>query len=113
MIRRGSVCWVDLGDARGSHPAKTRPVLVVQEDAYNASRLATTVAAVLTSNTVQAGVAGNVFVLASASGLAKDSVANLTALITVDKKDLDAPVGHLSDHLMDAVGRGLRMVLSL
>ena len=58
MISRGSICWVDLGEPRGSRPAKVRPVLVLQDDAYNSSRLATTIAAVITSNTGQAAVAG-------------------------------------------------------
>lgn len=113
MISRGSVCWVDLGDVRGSEPAKSRPVLIVPDDAYNSSRLGTTIAAVITSNTAQAAVAGNVFVPVTASGLVKDSVVNLTALITVDKAELDPPIGHLPDHLMDGVTRGLRLILSL
>lgn len=77
MIVRGSVCWVDLGEPRGSRPARRRPVLVVvQDDAYNSSRLATTIAAVIPSNTALAAVAGNVFIPAAVSGLSKDSVAN-------------------------------------
>ena len=113
MIGRGSIAWVDLGPARGSKPAKSRPVLIVQEDAFNASRLGTTIAAVLTSNTERATLPGHVFVPAHASGLPKDSVANLTALVTVDKKDLGAAVGRLPDHVMAAVDRELRLVLAL
>ncbi len=113
MITRGSICWVNLGEPSGSRPAKTRPVLVIQDDAYNASRLSTTLTAVITSNTAQAAVAGNVFVPAAASGLAKDSVVNLTALVTVDKTDLDQPVGHLPDQLMHEVDAGLRLILGL
>jgi len=60
-VSRGSVCWADLGEARGSGPAKSRPVLVVQDDPFNVSRLNTTIVAVLTSNTALAAVAGNVF----------------------------------------------------
>src|SRR6266568_6394172 len=81
VIRRGEIYWVDLGQPRGSRPAKTRPVLVVQADPYNASRLATVVAVVLTSNTSLAAMPGNVFVPAATSGLPWDSVANVTALI--------------------------------
>ncbi len=113
MISRGSVCWVDLGEPRGSKPAKSRPVLVIQDDAYNASRLNTTLAAVITSNTSLATVAGNVFVPSAASGLDKDSVVNLTALVTLDKADLDSPVGHLPDRLMSDVDSGLRLILGL
>jgi mRNA interferase MazF len=113
VISRGSVCWVDLGPARGSRPAKARPVLVVQDDAFNASRLATTLVTVLTSNTELGSMPGNVFVPAGQSGLPKDSVANVTALVTVDKADLSGPVGRLPDALMQAVGEGLRLVLGL
>ncbi len=113
MISRGSICWVDLGPARGSKPTKSRPVLVVQDDAFNTSRLNTTLAAVITSNTALAAVAGNVFLPAAASGLERDSVVTVTALVTLDKIDLDTPVGHLPDHVMSAVDDGLRLVLDL
>ena len=113
MIRRGSICWVDLGAPAGSRPAKTRPVLVVQDDSVNASRIATTVVAVLTSNTALAAVGGNVFVPAEGSGLSKDSVINVTQLLTVDKADLDEPVGRIPAHLMEEVDLGLRLVLGL
>lgn len=113
MISRGSVCWVELGPTRGSRPAKTRPVLVVQDDAVNASRLATTIVAVITSNTAQAAVGGNVFVPAASSGLLKDSVVNVSALLTLDKSDLAPPVGRLPGYLMDEIDQGLRLVLGL
>lgn len=113
MISRGSICWVDLGPARGSKPAKSRPVLVVQDDAFNASRLDTTLAAVITSNTALAGIAANVFLPAASSGLDRDSVLNVTALVTLDKVNLDTSIGHLPDHLMAAVDDGLRLVLDL
>ena len=113
MISRGSVCWVDLGPARGSRPAKTRPVLVVQDDTFNASRLATALVVVLTSNTELAAMPGNVFVPKSQSGLTKDSVATVTALATVDKRDLGEPVSRLPESLMHAVDEGLRLALGL
>jgi mRNA interferase MazF len=110
---RGSICWADRGEARGSRPAKRRPVLVIQSDPFNASRLNTTVAAVITSNTALAAMPGNVFLPATASGLPKDSVVNVTALVTLDKTDLDAPTGQLPTSLMHDVDRGLRRVLGL
>lgn len=88
-------------------------MLIVQDDAYNASRLSTTLAAVISSNTSLAALAGNVFLPAAASGLGKDSVINVTALVTVDKSELDAPVGRLPGRLMDDVERGLRLILGL
>jgi mRNA interferase MazF len=113
VIRRGSVYWADLGKPRGSRPAKRRPVLVIQADPFNASRLNTTLAAVITSNTGLAAMPGNVFLPAAASGLPKDSVVNVTALVTVNKTDLNAETGHLPAALMSNVDRGLRRVLGL
>jgi mRNA interferase MazF len=110
---RGSIWWADLGGSRGSKPAKRRPVLVIQSDSYNASRLNTAVAAVITSNTNLAAMPGNVFLPAAITGLAKDSVVNVTALVTLDKTDLDTEAGHLPASLMKDVDRGLRGVLGL
>jgi len=113
VTERGSICWADLGEPRGSKPAKRRPVLVIQSDPFNASRLNTTIAAVITSNTALAAMPGNVFVPAAVSGLPNDSVVNVTALVTLDKTDLEAPAGHLPTSLMNDVDRGLRRVLGL
>jgi mRNA interferase MazF len=111
VIQRGGIYWADLGEARGSRPAKRRPVLVIQSGPVNASRLSTTAAAVITSNTGLAAMPGNVFLPAAATGLPRDSVVNVTALVTLDKTDLDSQAGHLPDALMDDVDRGLRRVL--
>jgi mRNA interferase MazF len=86
-------------------------VLVVQDDAVNASRIATTIVAVITSNTGLAAVGGNVFVPAAGSGLSKDSVIYVGQLLTVNKTDLDEPVGRIPDDLMEEVDLGLRLVL--
>jgi mRNA interferase MazF len=110
---RGDVCWADLGEPKGSRPAKRRPVLVIQADPYSASRLATTLVALITSNTALATMPGNVFLPAVASGLPKDSVLNVTALATIDKSDLGQPVGALPASLMAEIERGLRRVLNL
>lgn len=114
MVSRGDVHWCDLDEPSGSRPAKRRPVLVVQADEYNRSRLATTVVAVLTSNTTLAAMPGNVFLPAAVTGLSKDSVANVTALVTVDRRDLDPhPAGQVPEHLMLEVSQGARCVLGL
>lgn len=115
MIRRGSVWWADLGEpeSQGSKPAKRRAVLIVQANSFNASRLNTTLVAIITSNTRLAAMPGNVFLPATTAGLPKDSVVNVTALVTLDKTDLHAETGHLPTSLMHEVDRGLRSVLSL
>src|SRR5690606_36811594 len=79
VIARGDIHWADLGDAEGSRPARRRPVLVIQSMSYNASRLATVVAAVITSNTALATMPGNVFLPSVVTGLKRDSVVNVTA----------------------------------
>jgi mRNA interferase MazF len=88
-------------------------VLVIQSDAYNSSKLGTTLAAVITSNTALAAMPGNVFLPAVASGLPKDSVLNVTALGALNKTDLDPPIGRLPSSLMTQIDRGLRRVLGL
>jgi mRNA interferase MazF len=113
VIERGSIHWADLGEADGSRPAKLRPVLVIQVDPYNASRLATVLVAVLTSNTRLAAAPGNVFLPASTTGLPRDSVVNVTALVTLNKNDLTQQVGDVPSALMRDVDSGLRRVLGL
>lgn len=113
MIQRGSIHWVDLGKPVGSRPGKRRPVLVIQADQYNASRLATVLATIITSNTDLAAMPGNVFLPAAATGLPRDSVVNVTALVTLDKADLDERVGDLPLAVMREIDAGLRRVLQL
>lgn len=113
MISRADIYWADLGTPSGSRPAKRRPVLVVQSDPYNASRLATVLAAVITSNTALATMPGNVFLPATATGLPRDSVVNVTALVTLNKSDLADRVGEVPPSLMTEIDRGLRRVLGL
>ncbi len=86
---------------------------MIQADSYNESRLATVLAAVITSNTALAAMPGNVFLPAAATGLPRDSVVNVTAVVTLNKSDLDGQVGHVPDSLLHEVNRGLRRVLDL
>ncbi|MGZ4617372.1 MAG: type II toxin-antitoxin system PemK/MazF family toxin [Frankiaceae bacterium] len=113
VIERGVLYWVDLGDPAGSRPGKHRPVLIVQADAYNASRLATVIAVTVTSNTSLAALPGNVFLPATATGLPRDSVVSVTALVTVDEDYLGEPAGAVPGYLLEEVDRGLRRVLDL
>jgi mRNA interferase MazF len=113
VIRRNEIYWADLGPPSGSRPAKRRPVLVIQSDPYNASRLATVLAVVITSNTALAAMPGNVFLPATATRLPRDSVVNITALVTLNKTDLTDRVGEVPSNLMHEVDRGLRRALDL
>jgi mRNA interferase MazF len=112
-MRRGDLWWTDLGEPRGSGPGKRRPIVIVQSDAYNTTRIRTAVVAVVTSNTRLATMPGNVFVPAGLSGLPRDSVVNITQLATVDRDDLSDHIGVLPAHLLFEVDRGLRRLLAL
>jgi len=113
VIERGGLYWADLGPAVGHRPAKRRPVLVIQADSYNASRLATVLGAVVTSNTALATMPGNTFLPAAATGLPRDSVVNVTALVTLNKTDLADRIGAVLPSLLVDVDQGLRRVLGL
>ncbi len=113
MIERGGLYWAELGLAVGSRPAKRRPILVVQAASYNVSKLATVLGAVITSNTSLATMPGNVFLPAAATGLSRDSVVNVTALVTLNKSELSDWIGTTPLSLMREVDRGLRRVLDL
>lgn len=112
-MERGGLYWAELGPAVGSRPAKRRPVLVIQAPSYNESRLATVLVAVITSNTALATMPGNTFLPATVTGLPRDSVVNVTALVTLDKTDLSDRIGTTPPSLMRDVDRGLRRVLDL
>ncbi|HET7385037.1 MAG TPA: type II toxin-antitoxin system PemK/MazF family toxin [Nocardioidaceae bacterium] len=113
VSRRADIYWADLGPVSGSRPAKRRPVLVVQSEPYNDSRLATVLTAVIASNTALATMPGNVFLPASTSGLPRDSVVNITALVTLNKSDLTDRAGQVPPSLMRNVEQGLRRVLAV
>jgi mRNA interferase MazF len=114
VIARGSIWWADLGLPRGSAPALRRPVLIVSDDRFNASKLRTVTVVTLTTNRRLAAIPGNVTIPADVSGLAEESVANVTQLATVDRGVLDGDaVGGLPAWLMSKVDDGLRVALGL
>lgn len=113
VIVRGGIYWAALGALDRSRSAKSRPVLVISADTYNTSRLATVLATVITSNTRLAAMPGNVFLPAATTGLPRDSVANVTAIVTLDKSDLTDALSTLTGNLLADVELGLRRVLSL
>lgn len=113
MILRGEIWWANLPDPSGSEPGYRRPVLIVQSDDFNRSRIATIMAVVITSNIRLAQAPGNVLLPQKTTGLSKDSVANVSQVITIDKIFLTERIAVLSSHLLEQVGDGLRLVLSL
>jgi len=112
-MRRGDIFWADLGEPMGSEPGFRRPVLVVQSDGYNASKLATTIVLSLTSNIDLRKAPGCVVLSKQETGLAKDAVANVSQIRSVDRARLGEHVGQLDDATMFMVDSALRRVLSL
>jgi mRNA interferase MazF len=113
VVERGQVWWADLGEPDGSEPGFRRPILIVQHDAFNRSRLRTVIAVVLTTSLRLLDAPGNVLLPASATGLPKDSVANVSQVVTVDRDFLLELAGRLRGQPLGDVERGLRMVLGL
>ena len=113
VIQRAEIWWASLPEPTASEPGYRRPVLVVQSDDFNRSRIATVIAVVLTSNLKLAQAPGNVLLPRKATGLVKDSVANVSQVITIDRSFLTERVGALPPHLLEQVEDGLRLALSL
>ena len=110
-VSQGEIWWADLPEPTGSAPGFRRPVLVVQGDPLNRSHLATIVCVTLTSNLKWATAPGNVALPAGTTGLPKDSVANVSQLVTVDKAELTERTGKLPRRTVELVLSGIDVVL--
>jgi len=113
VVARGEVWWADLGPKRGSAPAWRRPVLIVSADAFNRSGIETVTVVAVTSNLRLAAAPGNVPLAAGSAALEKDSVVNVSQVVTLDKSDLSRRLGMLDRLEMGQVDDGLRLALSL
>ena len=111
MIAQGEVWWADLAQPSGSEPRFRRPVVVVQGDAFNRSRIATVVCVALTSNLRWAEAPGNVRLGARLTGLPKDSVANVSQIVTLDRGALTERVGALPAKKLELVLLGIDVAL--
>lgn len=110
-VAQGDIWWADLPEPTGSAPGFRRPVLVVQGDSLNRSRIATVVCVTLTSNLTWATAPGNVLLPAKLTGLPKDSVANVSQLMTIDKAELIERMGKLPKRTLELVLSGIDVVL--
>jgi mRNA interferase MazF len=113
VISRGEIWWTDLPEPVASGPGFRRPVLVVQDNQFNNSKIGTVVVAIVTTNLNIAAAKGNVLVNQKQSGLPKDSVINVSQLLTIDKSLFLEYVETLPDSKMEQVDQGLRLVLAL
>ncbi len=112
-MHRGEVWWASLPIPRSSEPGYRRPVVVVQSDAFNRSRIQTVVVATITSSLRLSEAPGNVRLTRRQSGLGKESVINVSQLLTLDRSYLTCRVRKLSPRLLSALDEGLRLVLSV
>jgi mRNA interferase MazF len=109
-IRQGQVYWLDLGPAAGSAPADRLPCVVVQNDVFNRSAIATSVVCLITSNLSRANAPGNVHLKKGEANLPKASVVNVSQILTVDKAELVECIGELSGTAPGAVRDGLHLL---
>ncbi len=109
-IRQGEVYWIDFGPSAGSSPAERHPCVVVQNDMFNQSRIATTVVCAITSNLARAHAPGNVALEKGDANLPRASVVNVSQVSTVDKSDLDERIGKLPRAKVDAICVGLQLL---
>lgn len=112
-MRRGEIWWATLPDPEGSGPGYRRPVLIIQADEFNRSRISTIIVAVITSNLSLALAPGNVRLSLRSSGLPKESVVNVSQLVTIDKIFLTDMIKLIDHEKMKEVESGLRTVLAI
>jgi len=112
-MKRGEIWWASLPEPAGAEPGYRRPVVIVQADAFNQSRIGTVMVVVLTSSLRLAEAPGNLLLPATATGLPKPSLANVSQVVTLDKAFLTERVGRLSPALLNELEAGLRLVLNL
>ena len=112
-MKRGEVWWASLPPPTGSGPGFRRPVVVVQSNPFNQSRIATVIVAIVTSNLALADAPGNVRVGKSESGLARPSVVNVSQLVTLDRESLTQRVRGLPADAMRQIDEGLRLALGV
>lgn len=111
-IRQGDIYWVSLRPPKGSEPGYRHPHVVVQNNVFNKSRINTVVVCALTSNLKRAAAPGNVLVRKGEGGLKKESVVNITQIVTVDKSDLVEKIGTLSQARVNQITEGIGLLIT-
>lgn len=110
-IRQGDIFWVELGIPRGSEPGYRHPHVVVQNNIFNQSRINTILVCALTSNLKRAAAPGNILLKRGEANLTKDSVVNVSQLITVNKSDLVEKIGSLIPTRIKQIVEGIRLII--
>jgi mRNA interferase MazF len=113
VIKRGDIWWAELPEPACSDPGYKRPLLIIQSNEFNKSEINTIIAVVITSNLRLATAPGNILLSAKRSKLPKESVINISQVITLDKALLTKKVHHLPNNIIAQVDEGLKLVLKL
>ena len=111
VVAQGDIWWADLGEPAGSAPGFRRPVVVIQCDAFNRSRIGTIVCVALTSQLKWADAPGNVILKAGLTGLDRDSVVNVSQIMTLDREVLIERVAHVPEKKLEQVLSGIGLVI--
>ena len=112
-MTRGEIWWADLGIPFGSEPGFKRPIVIIQDDAFNKSKIQTVIVASITTNLNLAAAPGNVFIESEESGLSKNAVINISQISTIDKRRLTEKVNLLSQSTMSEIDYGLKLILNI
>jgi mRNA interferase MazF len=112
-LTRGEIWWADLPEPRGSEPGFRRPVLVIQANSFNQSEIRTVIVGILTSNLRLADAPGNIFLPSKVSGLPRDSVVNVSQLLTLDRSFFTEQVSTISGYFLTNIDAGLRLIMAL
>ena len=110
-VGRGEIWWAELSEPAGSGPGFRRPVVVVQNNSFNFSKIGTVVCVPLTSNLAWADAPGNVVLPSRVTGLPKDSLANVSQIVTVDKSFLTEMIGKVPIAKLELILSGIDLVL--
>ena len=110
-IKQGDICWIDLGIPKGSAPGYRHPHVVVQNNVFNESRINTVVVCAITSNLKRAKSPGNVSLKKGEGGLKKDSVVNISQIITIDKSDIEEKIGSLPVSKVKQIIEGVKLLI--
>lgn len=112
-MTRGEIWWADLGIPLGSEPGFRRPVVIIQDDSFNRSKIRTVIVASITSNLNLADAPGNVYIEKEESGLPKNGVVNISQISTLDRRRLLEKSTPLSQSTMAEIDYGLKLVLNI
>ncbi len=112
-MTRGELWWANLGEPFGSEPGFLRPVLIIQDNSFNESRLSTVIVMCLSTNLLLADAPGNVFLPKRFTKLPKDSVLNVTQIASLEKKRLEKKVSKLEHEIIFEIEKSLKLVLGI